>query len=106
MMLIRGSYSLRGGVYGYRRNHGNLNEIGETCSQKRVDHIMQLNRIQAVRGYKAPCSVAGRPSVVAPNRVQPQFTVVRPVRYGSQTSFISALVRMAISGGGYRSLRP
>ncbi len=38
---------------------------------------MQLNRIKAVRGYKAPCRIAGRPSVVAPNRVQRQFTVVR-----------------------------
>jgi putative transposase len=38
---------------------------------------MQLNRIKAVRGYKAPRRIAGRPSVVAPNRVQRQFTVVR-----------------------------
>lgn len=38
---------------------------------------MQLNRINAVRGYKAPRRIAGRPSVVAPNRVQRQFTVVR-----------------------------
>lgn len=37
---------------------------------------MQLNRIKAVRGYKAPRRIAGRPSVVAPNRVQRQFTVV------------------------------
>lgn len=38
---------------------------------------MQLNRIKAVRGYKAPRRIAGRLSVVAPNRVQRQFTVVR-----------------------------
>lgn len=38
---------------------------------------MQLNRIKAVRGYKAPRRIAGRPSVVAPNRVQRQFIVVR-----------------------------
>ncbi len=38
---------------------------------------MQLNPIKAVRGYKAPRRIAGRPSVVAPNRVQRQFTVVR-----------------------------
>ena len=31
----------------------------------------------AVRGYKAPRRIAGRPSVVAPNLVQRQFTVVR-----------------------------
>lgn len=37
---------------------------------------MQLNRIKAVRGYKAPRRIAGRLSVVAPSRVQRQFTVV------------------------------
>ncbi|EHT7960013.1 IS3 family transposase [Salmonella enterica] len=77
LTLIRDSYSLSGGVYGYRRVHGNLNEIGETCGKNRVGRIMQLNRIKAVRGYKAPRRIAGRPSVVAPNRVQRQFTVVR-----------------------------
>ncbi|HIB5648316.1 IS3 family transposase [Klebsiella variicola] len=77
LILIRDSYSLSGGVYGYRRVHGDLNEIGETCGKKRVSRIMQLNRIKAVRGYKAPRRIAGRPSVVAPNRVQRQFTVVR-----------------------------
>lgn len=77
LMLIRDSYSLSGGVYGYRRVHDDLNEIGETCGKNRVGRIMQLNRIKAVRGYKAPRRIAGRPSVVAPNRVQRQFTVVR-----------------------------
>ncbi|WP_208431118.1 IS3 family transposase [Klebsiella pasteurii] len=77
LTLIRDSYSLSGGVYGYRRVHGDLNEIGEICGKNRVDRIMQLNRIKAVRGYKAPRRIAGRPSVVAPNRVQRQFTVVR-----------------------------
>ncbi|MEJ0232923.1 IS3 family transposase [Klebsiella michiganensis] len=77
LTLIRDSYSLSGGVYGYRRVHGGLNEIGEICGKNRVGRIMQLNRIKAVRGYKAPRRIAGRPSVVAPNRVQRQFTVVR-----------------------------
>ncbi|WP_204361898.1 IS3 family transposase [Escherichia coli] len=77
LTLIRDSYSLSGGVYGYRRGHGDLNEIGETCGKNRVGRIMQLNRIKAVRGYKAPRRIAGRPSVVATNRVQRQFTVVR-----------------------------
>ncbi|WP_202963937.1 IS3 family transposase [Serratia nematodiphila] len=77
LTLIRDSYSLSGGVYGYRRVHGDLNEIGETCGKNRVSRIMQLNRIKAVRGYQAPRRIVGRPSVVAPNRVQRQFTVVR-----------------------------
>lgn len=75
--LIRDSYTLSGGVYGYRRVHGDLCEIGETCGKNRVGRLMQLNQIKAVRGYKVPCRIAGRPSVVAPNRIQRQFTVVR-----------------------------
>ncbi|PXW42282.1 putative transposase [Erwinia sp. AG740] len=64
-------------MYGYRRVHGDLSEIGETCGKNRVGRIMQLNRLKAVRGYKAPRRIAGRPSVVAPNRVQREFTVVK-----------------------------
>lgn len=33
LMLIRDAYSLSGDVYGYRRVHGDLNEIGETCGK-------------------------------------------------------------------------
>ncbi|MEX3137549.1 IS3 family transposase [Serratia ureilytica] len=77
LMHIRDSYSLSGGVYGYLRVHGDLNEIGETCGKNRVGRIMQLKRIKAVRGYKVPHRIACRLSVVAPNRLQRQFTVVR-----------------------------
>ncbi|HHN5606065.1 TPA: IS3 family transposase [Klebsiella pneumoniae] len=76
--LIRDSYTLSGGVYGYRRVHGDLREIGEACSRNRVAKIMRKNRIQAVHGYKVPRGTRGRPSVIAPNRVQREFTVVKP----------------------------
>ncbi len=77
LTLIRDSYALSGRVYGYRRVHGDLCEIGETCGKNRVSRIMQLNRIKDVRGYKAPRRIAGRPSVVVPNRVKRAFTVVK-----------------------------
>ncbi|WP_202987423.1 IS3 family transposase [Mixta mediterraneensis] len=78
LALIRDSYALSGGVYGYRRVHGDLREIGEVCSRNRVARIMKQNRIQAVHGYKIPRGVRGRPSLIAPNRVQREFTVVKP----------------------------
>jgi len=34
LMLICDSSSLSGGVYGYRRVHGDLNEVGETSGKK------------------------------------------------------------------------
>ena len=76
--LIRDSYTLSGGVYGYRRVHGDLREIGEVCSRNRVAKIMRKNRIQAIHGYKVPRGTRGRPSLIAPNRVRREFTVVKP----------------------------
>ena len=76
--LIRDSYTLSGGVYGYRRVHGDLREIGEVCSRNRVAKIMRKNRIQAIHGYKVPRGTRGRPSLIAPNHVRREFTVVKP----------------------------
>ena len=57
LMLIRDSYSLSGGVYGYRRVHGDLNEIGETCGKNRVGRIMQQN--PAKRQNRGPGNSTG-----------------------------------------------
>jgi putative transposase len=55
-------------------------EIGETCGKHRVARIVKVNRIKAIRGYKAPRYIAGRPSIVAPNTLQREFTVEQPNR--------------------------
>ena len=39
---------------------------------------MRVHKIKAVRGYKVPRAVAGRPSIIAPNRLQREFTVDQP----------------------------
>ncbi len=41
---------------------------------------MRSHKIQAVRGYKSPKSVKGRPSILAPNRVTRELTVDAPDR--------------------------
>ena len=76
--LIRDSYTASSGVYGSLRVFGDLREAGETCGKHRVARIMRENKIKALRGYKAPRRIAGRPSIVAPNRLQRQFTVSTP----------------------------
>lgn len=76
--LIRNSYAGSHGVYGSRRVFGDLREAGETCGVHRVARIMRAHKIKAVRGYKAPRHIAGRPSLIAPNHVQRQFTVDAP----------------------------
>ena len=73
--LIKESYAASGGVYGARRVFGDLREAGETCGRHRVEKIMRTHRIQAIRGYKAPRRIVGRPSLIAPNRLNRQFTV-------------------------------
>ncbi len=78
--LIRDSYASSGGVYGAPRVFGDLREAGETCCKHRVARIMRSHKIKAVRGYKAPRTIAGRPSIIAPNRLNREFTVDAPDR--------------------------
>lgn len=78
LSLIRNSYGASGGVYGSPRVFGDLREAGQTCGKHRVARLMRLNKIKAIRGYKTPRRIAGRPSIVAPNRVNRKFTVDRP----------------------------
>ena len=76
--LIRASYAASHGVYGYRRVHLDLVEMGEICGKHRVARIMKSHDIQAVHGYKKPRIIHGRPSILAPNTLQREFTVSRP----------------------------
>lgn len=78
LQLIRTSYTASGGVYGARRVFLDLREMGENCGKNRVAKIMRANKIKALRGYKAPRPTSGRPSIIAPNRLERAFTVERP----------------------------
>ena len=78
LTLIRASYAASSGVYGAPRVFLDLREVGESCGKHRVARIMRINGIKALRGYKAPRVIHGRPSIIAPNRLQRAFTVERP----------------------------
>ena len=80
LVLIRASYAASGGVYGQRRVFQDLREIGETCGKQRVARIMKANGIKAIHGYKIPRGPYGRPSIIAPNKLQREFTVDHPDR--------------------------
>jgi putative transposase len=80
LVLIRNSYAASGGVYGAPRVFLDLRETGESCGRNRVARIMRVNKIKALRGYKVPRTVKGRPSIIAPNRLQREFTVDTPDR--------------------------
>ncbi|MFZ0467878.1 MAG: IS3 family transposase [Thiogranum sp.] len=78
LALIRASYAASGGVYGAPRVFQDLREAGEGCGKNRVARIMRRHKIKALRGYKAPWAIAGRPSIIAPNKLQREFTVEQP----------------------------
>jgi putative transposase len=72
--LIRASYEASGGIYGSPRIFLDLREAGEQIGRKRVARIMRNHRIRAIRGYKTPRTLTSSPSIVAPNRLQRQFS--------------------------------
>ena len=76
--LIRASYTASGGIYGSPRILLDLREAGEYIGKKRVARIMRSHGIRAIRGYRMPRNVISMPSVLAPNRLQRQFTVPWP----------------------------
>jgi len=76
--LIRESYMASGRIYGSPRVLLDLREAGEHIGRKRVARIMRQHGIRAVRGYKVPRNIVSMPSVIAPNRLQRQFTVEQP----------------------------
>lgn len=78
LALIRSSYAASHGVYGSPRVFLDLREMDEVCSVNRVAKIMRAHKIKAVRGYKAPSVIAGRPSIIAPNRLNRSFSVAQP----------------------------
>lgn len=80
LVLIRASYTASHGVYGYRRVHLDLRDIGEHCGKHRIARLMKTNGIQAIHGYKIPRGAFGRPSIITPNKLQREFTVEHPDR--------------------------
>jgi putative transposase len=78
LVLIKDSYDASSGVYGSPRVFLDLREAGEVCGRHRVARIMKAHKIKALRGYKAPRHIVGRPSIIAPNRLNREFTVEQP----------------------------
>ena len=76
--LIKQFWLESGGVYGYRKIHTDLRDIGEHCGKHRVYRLMRSAGLRAQVGYRRPRHRSGPASVHAPNRLQQQFKVARP----------------------------
>ncbi|MEP3428890.1 MAG: IS3 family transposase [Roseibium sp.] len=77
--LIRTAWKDSGKVYGYRKLHDDLLDLGEACCPNRVARLASLAGIKAQIGYKRrPGSYGAKPSVVVDNTLDRQFDVNAP----------------------------
>ena len=67
-----------GGVYGYRKIHSDLRDIGEGCGPNRVHRLMKGEGLRAQVGYRKPRHRGGESHVVVPNKLQRQFNPTVP----------------------------
>lgn len=77
--LLKEAWKESGNIYGYRKLHDDLCDLGETCCPNRVARLAKLAGIHAQIGYKRrPGKYGGKPSVVVDNTLDRQFDVEVP----------------------------
>lgn len=77
--LIKHSWLESGAVYGYRKVHDDLRELGEACGKHRVARLMRAEGLRSQTGYRRrPGRYGGKPPVAAPNHLAQQFNVTEP----------------------------
>ena len=76
---IKQSWLESGGVYGYRKVHDDMRELGERCGHNRVARLMRVEGLRSQRGYGRRPKVFGtQPAVIAPNHLARAFEVAEP----------------------------
>lgn len=76
--LIKQLWLESGCVYGYRKIHDDLLELGEKCGANRVARLMKLAGLKAQIGYKKPRHKGGQPAIQAENHLNREFDVHEP----------------------------
>lgn len=77
--LIKYSWLESGCVYGYRKIHSDLKDLGEICSRHRVAKLMKRERLKAQVDYgKRPGKYGGKPAFVAQNILDCSFSPEAP----------------------------
>ena len=64
--------------YGSPRIHTDLRGSGIRCSRKRVERLMRLGKLRAIRTYKQRRMRYFKPSVVSPNLLERRFSAESP----------------------------
>ncbi|WP_115287900.1 IS3 family transposase [Aquipseudomonas alcaligenes] len=77
--LIKHAWLESGGVYGYRKIHDDLRELGEACGKHRVARLMRLEGLRSQTGYRRrPGRYGGKPPAASPNHLERRFNVTEP----------------------------
>ncbi|MFG1375106.1 IS3 family transposase [Xanthobacter oligotrophicus] len=77
--LIRAAWRESGKVYGYRKLHDDLADMGESCCPNRVARLTRLAGIRAQIGYKrCPGHSGGKPSLAVDNMLDRRFDAEAP----------------------------
>lgn len=77
--LIKQFWLESGGVYGYRKIHMDLKDVGESCSRHRVLRLMKQSGLRSQVGYKKHRGKYGvKPAKVADNILNQDFKTQRP----------------------------
>ncbi|WP_250658436.1 IS3 family transposase [Alkalimarinus coralli] len=77
--LIKQFWLESGCVYGYRKIHSDLREVGEHVGKNRVARLARVEGIKAQVGYrKRPGSSSGAVAEAAPNHLNREFSVETP----------------------------
>ena len=80
--LMEAAWDDSGKVYGYRKLHDDLCDLGEDISPNRAWRLDRLAGIRAQIGYKKkPGSYGGSPAVVADNTLNREFDVDAPDQF-------------------------
>ena len=88
--LIKHSWLESGGVYGYRKIHDDLREIGEDCSRHRVARLMRLEGLRSQTGYRIVARVLLDKGVLQPHSLAKYAAAFFNMSRSSVTRFSSA----------------
>lgn len=87
--LIKQLWLESGGIYGYRKIHSDLMDLGESCGINRVHRLMKEAGLKAQVGYRKPRPHSGEPSVICENVLQRSFNPDKPnVAWATDITYI------------------
>lgn len=76
--LIKQFWLESGCVYGYRKIHKDLRELGESSGKNRVARLMKQEGLKAQVGYRNPRYKSGKVAVLAENHLKQDFNAQQP----------------------------